>query len=165
MQKDTGNDHADRCFRCGCFLDSIDMVSIVWIDGSERPLCTSCFSLLLKEGRIQLIGDKYHFIEDLQNPKRQSLIDEVSRILGYTVTSEDYSAGRTRHEMVRDARELEMSPWIMPRHEFLSMKAEKLCQKIVQQRKKQALRDALHRPSDHSDDDGKSPDHNDSDLV
>ena len=143
------------CSRCGFASDSVDMISFIWVDGSEL------FSLLLKEGMIRPVGSKYHFVEKPDRPDREELIGKISKILGHAVKLEEYSKDCARHEMLREARRLEITPWITSRAKFRSRRAKRICENIIEARKRQALRDALGE----SDSDGKSPDRNDPDMA
>jgi len=158
------------CFRCGYYSELANMVPIVWIDGSEKLLCPTCFSLLLGEKKIVRVGNKYRFVHDAVDPMEDirnldEISDEISEILGYTVTSEDHFRGYERHSMLKEARKLGIVPWIMSRAEFLSRRAEKICKKVIETRKQQALRDSIRGASDDLDDQGKPPDRNDPDMV
>lgn len=160
---------SDRCSRCGFFGDPLDMILVVWPDGSDRLLCLSCFSILLKNKRIRLVGHRY-FLKDSRDGNQDSalspqgdIINKVSEILGYEAGSEAYSKGFLRHIMLKEARELGMVPWIMPEHEFHGRAAEAICKKVIRMKKQQDLRDALRGASDN--DDREAPDHNDPDLV
>lgn len=161
----------ETCFRCGWSTNPMNVVFIVWTDGTKKPLCASCFSLLLKNGKIQQIGHEYRFVNDPNGPdpmlcpQHGSVICEISEILGYEVRSEGYSQGYERHAMMKEAKELGMTAWIMTKHEFHGRKAEELCRQVIQVRKKRALREALRKASGETFDGDGSPDPSDSNLA
>lgn len=152
------------CFRCGWIMSPSSMISIVLPEGSERPFCASCFSLLLKDGKIHQVGSKYHFGAP-QTPDRGELLDEISEILGYLPPPETDSHEFERYKMMKEAKELGMTAWIMSRHEFHGRKAEELCRQVIQVRKKRALREALRKASGETFEEDGKPGPNDSDLV